>query len=169
MITNTENDNRIRDAIGALLDSAPDAPTQRPPASSPAPSGPSRWPLTAAAAAITVLGVAGLVIVSTRDTPNTPAPAATAPPSPASTVPVTDSPTATNEFRTQTEDFLNDNSSVANAVGGNVSGSTCDEPPSIAVGTTYRCLAQVESLGEYEFDVRIVAADAFEVEDYRAT
>lgn len=169
MTTNTEDGKRIRDAIGALLDDAPEAPLQRPLASSPPPPQRSRWPLAAAAAAIAVLGVGGLVVAATRDTPNTPAPADTVPPDPASTIPVTDPPSAASEFRTETEDFLNDAGIVADAVGGAVSGSSCDEPASTEVGTIYRCVAQVEGLGEYELDVRIEAPDTFEVYDFRAT
>ena len=74
--------------------------------------------------------------------------------------------TGTGSYKDQTEDFLNDDSQVSSAVGGDVSGAECEEPENTDVGTTYQCTAEVEALGTATFDVRINAEDSFLVEDF---
>jgi hypothetical protein len=75
--------------------------------------------------------------------------------------------TGTGSYKDQTEDFLNDDSQVSTAVGGEVSGAECDEPESTDVGTTYQCTAEVDGLGTATFDVEIDAEDSFLVTDFR--
>ncbi len=74
--------------------------------------------------------------------------------------------TGTGSYKDQTEDFLNDDSQVSTAVGGDVSGAECDEPDSTDVGTEYQCTAEVEGLGTATFDVRINDEDSFLVTDF---
>jgi len=174
--TNDEHD-QIRAAIGTLLDTAPDVPVNYQPRPRLSTAGPSRWLLAVAAAAVGVLGVAGLVAVNARDRPDPVEPAAT--PAPATSTTAVEPPPSEpfdpdngdvadiEEFRTQTEDFLDNTDFVADELGGDVSGATCEDPTSVAAGTTYRCVATVGGLGQYEFDVRIENADTFIVENSR--
>jgi hypothetical protein len=74
--------------------------------------------------------------------------------------------TGTSSYKGQTEDFLNDDSTVESAVGGAVDGAECVEPESTDVGTTYQCVADVEGVGSLKFDVTINAKDSFEVTDF---
>jgi len=74
--------------------------------------------------------------------------------------------TGTGSYKDQTEDFLNDDAAVSDAVGGDVSGASCDEPDSTDVGTTYQCTAEVEGIGPVTFDVEINAEDSFLVTDF---
>jgi hypothetical protein len=74
--------------------------------------------------------------------------------------------TGTGSYKDQTEDFLNDDSSVATAVGGEVTEASCVEPESTDVGTTYTCTAEVEGVGTASFDVRINEEDSFLVEGF---
>lgn len=69
----------------------------------------------------------------------------------------------TNAYKDQTQKFLNDDSSVANAVGGDVSNAECEEPASTDVGETYQCTADVEGVGQLTFDVLIDKEDSFSV------
>jgi len=75
--------------------------------------------------------------------------------------------TGTGSYKDQTEDFLNDDSQVSTAVGGEVSDASCEEPENTDVGTTYSCTAEVEGLGTATFDVEINAEDSFLVTDFR--
>jgi hypothetical protein len=74
--------------------------------------------------------------------------------------------TDTGSYKDQTQDFLNDDSQVSDAVGGDVSGASCEEPDSTDVGTEYQCTADVEGVGAVTFDVRINAEDSFLVTDF---
>ncbi|MGA9276269.1 hypothetical protein [Ilumatobacter sp.] len=74
--------------------------------------------------------------------------------------------TGTSSYKDQTEDFLNDDSQVSNAVGGEVSDAECVEPENTNVGTTYNCTAEVEGLGTATFDVEINEKDSFLVTDF---
>lgn len=74
--------------------------------------------------------------------------------------------TGTGSYKDQTQDFLNDDSSVSAAVGGEISDASCVEPDNTDVGTTYTCTAEVEGAGTVTFDVRINAEDSFLVEDF---
>jgi hypothetical protein len=74
--------------------------------------------------------------------------------------------TGTGSYKDQTEDFLNDDAQVSNAIGGEVSDASCDEPDSTDVGTEYQCTAEVEDLGTVTFDVRINEEDSFLVTDF---
>ena len=74
--------------------------------------------------------------------------------------------TGTGSYKDQTEDFLNDDTTVSSAVGGDVSNASCDEPDSTDVGTTYQCTADVEGAAETTFDVQINAEDSFLVTDF---
>jgi hypothetical protein len=70
--------------------------------------------------------------------------------------------TGTGSYKDQTQDFLNDDSTVSAAVGGEVSDASCVEPES----TVYTCTAEVEGQGTATFDVRIDEEDSFLVEDF---
>ena len=72
----------------------------------------------------------------------------------------------TESYKDQTEDFLNDDVQVENAVGGEVSDASCDEPDNTDVGTEYQCTAEVAELGTATFDVRINEKDSFLVTDF---
>lgn len=72
----------------------------------------------------------------------------------------------TESYKDQTEDFLNDDVQVENAVGGEVSDASCDEPDSTDVGTEYQCTAEVAELGTATFDVLINEKDSFLVTDF---
>ena len=74
--------------------------------------------------------------------------------------------TGTGSYKDQTEDFLNDDAQVSNAVGGEVSDASCDEPDSTDVGTEYQCTAEVADLGTATFNVRINDEDSFLVTDF---
>jgi hypothetical protein len=74
--------------------------------------------------------------------------------------------TGTSSYKSQTEDFLNDETEVSDEVGGDVSGAECVEPESTDVGTTYQCTADVEGVGNLTFDVLIDGEDSFAVTDY---
>ena len=74
--------------------------------------------------------------------------------------------TGTGSYKDQTEDFLNDDAQVSNAVGGEVSDASCDEPDSTDVGTEYQCTAEVAELGTATFNVRINDEDSFLVTDF---
>lgn len=74
--------------------------------------------------------------------------------------------TGTGSYKDQTEDFLNDDTQVSDAVGGDVSGASCEEPASTDVGEEYQCTAEVEGVGTATFDVRINDEDSFLVTDF---
>ena len=74
--------------------------------------------------------------------------------------------TGTGSYKDQTEDFLNDDAQVSNAVGGEVSDASCEEPDSTDVGTEYVCTAEVAELGTATFNVRINDEDSFLVTDF---
>ena len=69
----------------------------------------------------------------------------------------------TANYKSQTEDFINDSGQVEDAVGGDVSDADCTEPESTDVGTSYSCVAQVEDVGEMTFVSEIDAEDSFTV------
>ena len=69
-------------------------------------------------------------------------------------------------YKNETEDFLNDDVQVENAVGGEVSDASCDEPDNTDVGTEYQCTAEVAELGTATFDVLINEKDSFLVTDF---
>jgi len=73
--------------------------------------------------------------------------------------------TGTGSYKDQTQDFLNDDSQVETAAGGDVSDAECEEPENTDVGTTYQCTAEVEGVGTATFDVEINAEDSFLVTD----
>ena len=74
--------------------------------------------------------------------------------------------TGTGSYQDQTQDFLNDDAAVSDAVGGDVTDAACDEPDNTDVGTTYQCTAEVEGIGTVTFDVEINAEDSFLVTDF---
>jgi hypothetical protein len=74
--------------------------------------------------------------------------------------------TGTGSYKDQTQDFLNDDAQVSDAVGGAVTDAACDEPDNTDVGTEYQCTAEVEGVGTVTFDVRINAEDSFLVTDF---
>jgi hypothetical protein len=74
--------------------------------------------------------------------------------------------TGTGSYKDQTEDFLNNDAQVSNAVGGEVSDASCEEPGSTDVGTEYVCTAEVAELGTATFNVRINDEDSFLVTDF---
>lgn len=99
--------------------------------------------------------------------PATPAP--TAPPATTPAQPMPDSDSDPAEFAEQAEDFLNDDSQVSDAVGGDVNSINCTRPSSIDVDTNYLCFGQADGFGPIEFEVRIDTVDSFLVEDFRAS
>lgn len=74
--------------------------------------------------------------------------------------------TGTGSYKDQTQDFLNDDSQVETAVGGDVTDASCEEPENTDVGTTYQCTAEVEGVGTATFDVEINAEDSFLVTNF---
>ena len=74
--------------------------------------------------------------------------------------------TGTGSYKDQTEDFLNDDSQVETAVGGDVSEASCDEPENTDIGTMYQCTAEVEGVGTATFDVEINDEDSFLVTNF---
>ena len=70
--------------------------------------------------------------------------------------------TGTDDYKVQTEDYLNDSRDVEGLVGGaDVSDAECAEPTGTDVGTRYSCTATVEGLGTITFDAEIDAEDSF--------
>jgi hypothetical protein len=74
--------------------------------------------------------------------------------------------TGTGSYQDQTQDFLNDDAQVSDAVGGDVTDASCDEPDSTDVDTEYQCTAEVEGVGTVTFDVLINDEDSFLVTDF---
>lgn len=74
--------------------------------------------------------------------------------------------TGTESYKDQTQDFLNDDSQVETAVGGDVTDASCEEPENTDVGTTYQCTAEVEGVGTATFDVEINDEDSFLVTNF---
>lgn len=70
--------------------------------------------------------------------------------------------TGTDDFRVQTEDYLDDSRDVEQLVGGaDVSDAECAEPGNTDVGSRYSCTASVEGLGVITFDAEIDAENSF--------
>lgn len=67
----------------------------------------------------------------------------------------------TTDFKSQTEDFLKDNSEVEAVIGVDVTDATCQEPSSTEVGTEYTCDATDADGGEWTFDITIDSEDSF--------
>ena len=73
--------------------------------------------------------------------------------------------TPTQNFRSETEKFLNDSSAVAGLFdGADVSDAECERPASTDVGTVYTCTAQVVGVGEVGFGALITSETTFEVD-----
>ncbi|MFK8022988.1 MAG: hypothetical protein AB8G26_03400 [Ilumatobacter sp.] len=68
----------------------------------------------------------------------------------------------TENFRSQTEAYLNDDSEVEQNMGGDVTDAECVEPENTDVGTRYTCTAVVDGV-TVGFDVEITEADRFVV------
>lgn len=72
--------------------------------------------------------------------------------------------TPTQNFQTQTEEFLNDDPSVAAQFGGvDVTGAACERPADTAIGTTYRCTADVPGEGTVTFRAQITGEQSFAI------
>lgn len=72
----------------------------------------------------------------------------------------------TGSYKSRTEDFINDDSTVVALAGADVSSAECEEPPSAEVDTVYACTAEVAGIGPGTFEVEIVADDSFLVIEF---
>lgn len=72
--------------------------------------------------------------------------------------------TDSSDFKSQTEDFINDDDRVeALFDGADVSSAECEAPASTEVGNAYTCTATVEGVGTVDFDAIIDAENSFSV------
>lgn len=71
----------------------------------------------------------------------------------------------TTDYKSQTEDFITDNSEVEEFVGVDVTEATCVEPGSTDVGTEYTCEATDADGNVWDFEVTINAEDQFLITD----
>ena len=80
-----------------------------------------------------------------------------------------DDEASSDGYKALTEDFLNKEVVVEDAVGGEISGASCDQPSNTTVGAQYQCVANVDGLGEVLFDVEIDMPKSFLVTDFSVT
>ena len=73
----------------------------------------------------------------------------------------------TDEYATQTAEFLDDDPAVAGAVGGDVIGAVCTPPSRTTIGTNFLCFGEAATFGPIEFSVEIDAIESFLVTDFR--
>ena len=73
----------------------------------------------------------------------------------------------TLDYALETEDFLNDDQAVGDAVGGDVIGTVCTAPSNTDIGTNYLCFGEAAGFGPIEFAVEINAVDSFLVTDFQ--
>lgn len=72
--------------------------------------------------------------------------------------------TPTQNFQSQTEEFLNDDPSVAAQFGDvDVTDAACERPVDTAIGTTYRCTATVPGEGTVTFRAQITGESSFAI------
>jgi len=72
--------------------------------------------------------------------------------------------TPTQNFQSQTEEFLNEDPSVAAQFGGvEVTDAACERPVDTAIGTTYRCTATVPGEGTVTFRAQITGESSFAI------
>lgn len=69
--------------------------------------------------------------------------------------------TGTGSYKSQAEDFIDEDDELQELFGADVSDAECDEPDSTDVGTTYQCTATVEGQDDHVFDVLINEEDSF--------
>ncbi len=73
--------------------------------------------------------------------------------------------TPTQNFRSETESFLEESNQVAALFdGADVFDAVCERPSSSDIGTIYTCTAQVVGVGQVRFGAQITAEDEFIVE-----
>ncbi len=73
--------------------------------------------------------------------------------------------TPTQNFRSETENFLEESSQVAGLFdGADVTDAVCERPSSSDVGTIYTCTAQVAGIGQVRFGAQITAENEFVVD-----
>jgi hypothetical protein len=70
-------------------------------------------------------------------------------------------------FKSEGEDFINDDERVATAVGGDVDGTECEEPADTEVGTIYTCTATTAGGEQFEFTVEITGDRELTVQDFQ--
>ena len=75
--------------------------------------------------------------------------------------------TGTDDYKEQTEDFIEDDGEIEAGLGGDVSDAQCTAPESTDIDTVYGCIAQVEGIGEVRFTATIDGENSFLV-SYRA-
>lgn len=72
--------------------------------------------------------------------------------------------TDASDFKSQTEDFINDDRDVeALFDGADISDASCTSPDSTDVGSEYSCTAEAEGIGTIRFDAVIDAENSFSV------
>ena len=73
--------------------------------------------------------------------------------------------TGTDDYRNQTETYLNDDSEPQFELteGADISDAECDEPADLEIGTRYTCTATVEGLGSVVFTAEIDGENSFRV------
>jgi len=72
--------------------------------------------------------------------------------------------TPSQNFQRETEEFLNEDTSVAAQFGGAaVTGASCERPSGAAIGTTYRCTADVATEGTVTFRAQITGESSFTI------
>lgn len=70
--------------------------------------------------------------------------------------------TGSDDYKSQTEDYLNDSSDVEELFGGaDVSDAACEEPTDTDVGTQYTCVAEVADTGSVDFVAEIDAENSY--------
>ena len=71
---------------------------------------------------------------------------------------------STSLFAYSTEDYLNESSAVSAQFGDvDVTDASCERPDGTAIGTTYRCTANVPGEGTVTFRIQITGEDEFSV------
>ena len=73
--------------------------------------------------------------------------------------------TPTQNFRSETERFLEESGQVAGLFdGADVTDAVCERPSSSDIGTIYTCTAQVAGVGQVRFGAQITAENEFIVD-----
>lgn len=72
--------------------------------------------------------------------------------------------TDSSDFKSQTEDFINDDGRVEDLFdGADVSAAECEAPANTEVGSEYTCTGVVEGIGTVDFNAIIDAEKSFSV------
>lgn len=105
---------------------------------------------------------------TTTTVPPTTAPPTTARPAMEETPrPMSDPNSGAQGFAEDAENFLNDDSIVSDAVGGDVSSTFCLTPSDANISTRFLCFGAAVGFGSIEFEVEITEVAAYLVQDFR--